>query len=176
MNNNTDTPKNNDCVTCYISSKINRNIDSELEKIGISKGIISFAVPNYGIQFKCRSEGLEIDMEFAAFFSLLEFIVTKMKNEKIRKVHINSSMPHFVFAFTGMSEYLKENSPYKKLLSEYSKKMIITIGYVKQILNDSVKSPSLYPSMPKDKSIKLDFDKSEMFKKEFKSIQKGIRL
>lgn len=174
MKNNKKIDKNNYNLVCYISSFINNKIDKKLEEHGISKGVVSFSIPNYGIQFRCRTGGMQLEMEFIAFFSLLEFIKTKLKDEKIRKVHVVSSLPHFVFAFTGGSDFLKNNSSYRNLFLEYSKVMTISIGYIKSIQNDALKSPILHPSLPKDKEIKIDIPDSEMFKTEFKSIQKGI--
>lgn len=169
-----DTPDN--ALQCFIASFINKNIDNKLEKIGISKGLISFAIPNFGIQFKCRTEGQLIEMEFAAFFSLLEFVTTKLTDEKISSVQVFSSLPHFIFALSENFNLMKADSPYRKLLQNYSRKLVISVGYVKPIHNEALKSPSMYPSLPQDKKIHLKFSEKELFKTEFKTIQRGIKF
>lgn len=165
-----------DALKCYISSFIKPKIDANLERYGVSKGMLAFAIPNFGVQFKCRTSGKLLEMEFAAFFALLEFLTSKLSDEKISKVHVLSSLPHFIFSFGGNSDLLKSGSPYRKILEGYSKKLIISVGYVKPQLNDALKPASSFPALPREKKINLKLSKSELFKTEFKSIQRGIKL
>ena len=163
-------------TNCYISSFEHRSMDPILAAQGISKGIISFAVPDFGVLFRCQSEGNIVDMEFSAFFSLLEFIRSKLKNEKIQSVQLFSSNPHFVFSFSSYSDRLKEGTAYRQLLNEFTKVMTVSVGYIKPLSNKALISPADYPSIPQDKNVRIAFSQEELHKTEFKPIQKGVKL
>ena len=83
-------------IRCYVAAFTNARIDSFLEDNGFSKGMICFAIPAYGIMFRCRTEGRLIDLEFSALFSLLEFVKSKLAEEKIRSLQVFSSNPEHV--------------------------------------------------------------------------------
>ena len=179
LNNMENKDKNgvpNDVLKCYISSFIKPKIDADLERYGIAKGMLAFAIPNFGVLFKCRTEGKLLEMEFAAFFALLEFLTTKLNEEKITKVHVLSSLPHFIFSVSGSSNFMKANSSYRQILERYTRKLIISVGYIKPQQNEALKPASLFPILPLEKKININMSKSEFFKTDFKSIQRGIKL
>ncbi|UCG60595.1 MAG: hypothetical protein JSV52_09685 [Candidatus Zixiibacteriota bacterium] len=163
-------------VCCYIAAFTNARLDSFLEDNGFSKGMICFAIPTYGIMFRCRTEGRLIDLEFSALFSLLEFVKSKLEGEKIKSLQIFSSNPELVFAFTEKSPHMRKGSSRRTLLDQYAKSMQIAIGYSKPAENRALTSPAEYPSVPNDRVVKLNIDKSELTKVEFKPFQKGIKI
>ena len=142
-------------------------MDPILAAQGISKGIISFAVPDFGVLFRCQSEGNIVDMEFFR---------SKLKNEKIQSVQLFSSNPHFVFSFSSYSDRLKEGTAYRQLLNEFTKVMTVSVGYIKPLSNKALISPADYPSIPQDKNVRIAFSQEELHKTEFKPIQKGVKL
>ncbi len=168
--------KNNQVTKCFIASYIYPNQDAVLQDEGISNGLITFAVPNLGVMFRCVGEGSALNMEFSTFFSLLEFLQTKLKEEHIKSVQVLSSNPHFVFSFSTYSDCLKEGTAYRQLLDTYMKKMSIQVGYINPQKNQAFHSTADYPSIPKDKTVELAMTKEELTKTEFKSLQKGIKL
>lgn len=163
-------------IKCFIASIKNHRIDSFLDKNGFSKGVISFAIPEYGILFRCQSYGTLIDMEFGVFFSLLQFNKSSLKKEKTNNIHIYSSNPEFVFSFTNQSKHLHPESSHRILLNKYSKEIKMAVSYVKPIDNKALISPADYPSVPINKKINLNFHDQEMKKIDFKPFQKGIKL
>ena len=64
-------------LTGYIAAYRIPSLDPYLEKLGFSKGMILFSIPELGIVFRCRVDGRLIDLEFGAFFALLKIIQTK---------------------------------------------------------------------------------------------------
>ena len=168
--------KDNHPIKCYIAAIQNKVTDKFLEKAGFSKGIISFSIPDYGIIFRCRSEGNIMEMEFAVFFSLLKFITTKLSEQKIKKITVFSSNPAFIFSFAGDTPFFKKGSANRQLLDEFSKLLNISIAYVKPLENKALISPADYPTLPEGKKIELPFDQNELMKTEFKPFQKGIKL
>ena len=168
--------KKDKVTKCYISSYLFPNQDKVLQEQGISNGLISFAVPDFGVIFRCVGEGDTLQMEFSTFFSLLEFLLTKLKDENIKSVQVFSSNPHFVFSFSSYSEYLKEGTAYRQLLDSFMKKMSIQVGYVKPQSNQAFYSTADLPSIPTGKKVDLAMSKEELTKTEFKPLQKGIKL
>lgn len=166
----------NHALKCYIAAFQNPTIDSYLENNGFARGLMSFAVPTYGILFRCRTEGRVIDLEFAALFALLKFLKTKLEAEKIKNVQILSSNPELVFSFTGNTPHLKSGTPRRVVLDEFTKDFQIAIGYIKPSENKALVSPADYPSMPANRKISLRVDTADHKKAEFKPFQKGIKL
>ena len=116
--------------------------------------MICFAIPAYGILFRCRTEGALIELEFSAFFSLLEFVSTKLKDEKVGSVQVCSSNPHLVFSFSKVSTRMAPGSAHRQLLAKYSKAMTISVAYVKPPENKALLSPAEYASVPANQTVK----------------------
>lgn len=163
-------------LKCYISAFANSKLDTFLESNGFSKGMVCFAIPAYGILFRCRTQGSLINLEFSAMFSLLEFIKTKLEGEKIKSVQVYSSNPELVFAFSENSPHMKKGGSRRMLLNEYAKLMRIAVGYIKPVDNRALISPAEYPSLPKDKTVSLSIDAADLKKTEFKPFQKGVKI
>ncbi len=138
--------------------------------------MVCFAIPAFGIMFRCRTEGSLIDLEFSALFSLLEFVKSKLKAEKIGSVQVYSSNPELVFAFAENSPHMKKGTARRTLLNQYAKTFRIAVGYVKPSENRVLISPAEYPSIPSDRTVSLDYDPGELKKIEFKPYQKGVKI
>ena len=165
-------------VECHIGVKQNSVIDPILEANGFSHGLISFAIPSLGILFKCRVDGNSLELEFAAFFSLLKFITNNLndKNNKISSIKVFSSNPEFVFSFTGHSRQMLPGSAREKMLKEYSGKIKIAINYIEPHKNKTLVSPADYPSLPEGQEPILKQDPDDARKQEFRPFQRGIKL
>ena len=163
-------------LDCYIGAVQNRTLDPYLEKKGFTRGLTTFAIPALGILFKCRVEGDLVELEFAAFFSLLKFISTSLAKENISRLRVFSSLPEFVFSFTGKGKHLAEDSPKYKMLKQYSAKFTLAISYIEKEKNRSMISPADYPSLPDNQEVKLDFDLNDRKKIYIKPFQKGVIL
>lgn len=164
----------NKICDCYIGAVLKRSLDPFLAENGFARGLISFALPEFGILFKCCIEGEPVELEFAAFFSLLKFLTTTLSGEKIKSIRVFSSMPEFVFSFTGKGKYLSEDSLKYKMLKDYSSKLAISISFIEKKNNRSLISPADYPSLPEDQVIKLDYDFNKEKQIKIKPFQKGI--
>lgn len=163
-------------IKCYIAGFENREIDSDLHRRGFCHGMLAFAIPHFGILFRCRARGETIDLEFGSLFSLMKFIKTKLAKEELKNLHIFSSNPEFVFAFAGNSKHLKPNSQRMKMVKEYHQEFQLQIGLVETVENKALIVTSDFPSMPAGCSI--SFEKEELSSKtpRFKPFQQGIRL
>lgn len=163
-------------LKCYIISFLNKQIDHVLESINTSKGIISFSIPEFGVMFRARAEGNPLDMEIGVFFSLLEFIKSKLKDQKIKALEIYSSNSQFVFSFKSDSVIFQNGSPRKELLKNYTSLYKVNVSYIDSFRNLALISPIETPSLPEGKNIELDFTEQELNGLEFKEYQTGLKL
>ena len=171
-----DMSKQKQAVSCYIGSYEIPKLDNFLEENNFYRGMILFSVPEYGILFRCRVSGSHIEMEFAAFFGLLNFIKDNLKDEKITVVKVRSSYPDFVFAFSGGTNYLNPESAKFKLYKELSKQFKIHVEYIEPLLNQSLSSAVEYPRVPEPDKIKLHKETRTLQKPAFKPFQLGVSL
>jgi len=163
-------------LKCYISSFNNNQIDPYLKKLGFTTGLVGFAIPDYGILFRCRAKGESLDLEFGSFFALLGFINTKLKNEKIKVVQVFSSNPYFVFSFSGGRDIINKNKERRKLLKNYSKKFSIKVAYIGPDENKGLFSPADFASLPVHYKVPLKPDLSESRKIKIMPFNPGIIL
>lgn len=161
---------------CFIASTINQQIEPYLEERHFCRGIVSFSIPDYGIMFRCRVDGDPINLEFAAFFSLLKFIKTQLSKEQIPGVLVHCSSPEFVFSFTPQSKHLAKGSEKERLLKEYARNLQIQVSFVEPSRNKALLSPADCPCFPVDRTAPISPDPSEMAKKIIKPFQRGIKL
>lgn len=143
-------------LTCYTASFRGNVADPFLAEKGFAGGLVVFAIPHYGVMFRCRASGSVIDLEFGAFFALLKFIRTNLGEQEIKAVKTLSSNPEFVFAFTGKSPHLVDNEERSRLLRDYGREFTLAVGYVKAIENPALSSPTEFPSLPQGAAIKID--------------------
>lgn len=163
-------------LKCYIAVLSNPQVDWSLEKNGFSRRLLIFGIPDYGILFRCRAEGAMLDLEFMAFFSLLEFIKSSMKKEEIGAIQVISSNPEFVFSFKKNSRYMPDHSVRRKLLTEMSQQFQIGVGYTEPVNNKALLPPAHYPSMPSGSKLVLENSEEKFGKSSFEPFVKGVKL
>jgi hypothetical protein len=163
-------------LKCYIASFMNKQFDAVLEYHNVSRGIISFSIPGFGVMFRARAEGTPLDMEIGVFFSLLEFIKSKVNDQNIKNIEVYSSNSQFVFSFKSDSMIFKPDSPRKILLKSYTSIFQVNVSYIDSFRNLALTSPTDNPSLPIGKSIDLDFTEEELNGLEFKDFQTGLKL
>lgn len=163
-------------LKCYTASFLGSTMDSLLAEKGFARGVIVFAIPDFGILFRCRALGNVIDLEFAAYFALLRFIKTRLADQDIKAVQVFSSNPEFVFAFTPKSPHLADNEKRRRLLREYGRTFTLAVSYVRPVDNKALLSPGDFPSLPEGVNIDLSLDQSGRRKATIKPFSKGIDL
>ena len=138
--------------------------------------MVIFAIPEFGILFRCRAGGDPIDLEFGAFFALLKFVKDKLAKEQIAALQVMSSAPEFIFAFTGQSRHLESGSKRRRLLSEYTRGLQVAVGYVEPQHNAALWPVSQYASLPRGRLLSFGSDSEQQSRPAFKPFQKGIHL
>lgn len=168
--------KQQNTVDCYIHSFHQPRLDNYLESNGFSRGMIIFAIPHYGILFKCRADGDALDLEFGAFFALLRFIKKSLGKERLESVKIHSSNAAFVFSFTDQERLFDAHPEREKLLKEYASKMTIAMSYIDRLSNKAIVPLDEYPCTPVNQTPVIKPTPEDLSKAQFKPLQKGIRL
>jgi len=161
---------------CYIAAQQIGRIDSYLDEQGFCSKLLAFAIPSLGVLFRCRTYGDPIELEFGAFFSLLRFIETRLKDTNIKDIVVYSSNSEFVFAFAGHGSHILPGSARDKLIREHSRKLNIAVEYIVPQKNWTIISAADFPSMPLNRQSSLKPSHDEQNKIEIKPIQKGLRL
>ena len=162
-------------IKCFVVGLNHAGIDPALESQGVANGIMMFSIPEFGIIFRCRAAGQPVDLEFGALFALLKFIQSKLADQKIKKLHIFSSNPEFVFSFAGNSHHLKADTERMRLLTEFNREFQMAVSFIDAIKNQALVSPADYPSMPAGRTVDLKKD-GDRSKPRFRPVQKGIKL
>jgi hypothetical protein len=163
-------------VNCHIGSFQRPLQEAWLETNGFSRGMILFAIPDYGILFKCRASGSLLDLEFGAFFALLRFVRTSLGKEKIKAVRVHSSNPEFVFSVLNEGPKLKARRRRHKKLKQYRQHLEIQIALVPPLRNKTRVAPTDFPSTPEGQAAPLKARRGGQAKALFRPIQKGISL
>ncbi|MBK7143395.1 MAG: hypothetical protein IPH75_15085 [bacterium] len=163
-------------LACYIGAIVNSEIEPYLEERKFSHGLVIFSIPDYGILFRCRAEGDDIDLEFASLFSLLKFLKTRLSNQKLTSILLHSSNPEFVFSFRPNSKHLTPGSTREKMLKEYLVSLQLQVTLIDPQKNRAFQSPADYPSMPADRPSILKPTPADIERSEFKPFQRGIKL
>jgi len=128
--------------------------------LNIEKSIclISLAVPDIGFLLRSPSQGSRLELECTAFFSLLEMLNGQIHELSIKKVHIYSSLPEFIFSFARSDSLLKPGSAYRSSLELYNRRFQISVGYIDRLNNRAFANPADLPSLPEGQTLKLNFD------------------
>ena len=163
-------------VDCFIAAVRRPLIDQFLTRQGMSRGMVMYGIPQLGVQFKCRADGSLIDLEFAAFLTLLQTITSSLKEENIRSVVVHSSNPQFVFAFTGKTPHIAKGSARERLIRQYAKSVKIAVKYISPQENRSLISPADYPSLPNAQAASMALDLKDTRRVRIRPFQRGIRV
>jgi len=162
-------------IDAYILGVTIDQMEPYLQERGFGDGLVLFALPDLGIQFKCRVAGESRSLEFAALLTLLQFLEKKLAGQKPSRIRVHSSDPAFVFA---MANQLKQGAGQKKqieMIKKWLKKMTIEIAIVPEHRNLARLAPTEIPSTPTHLPLALD-PKAEDNRPRFRPLQKGIDL
>ncbi len=163
-------------LTCFIAACNTPKTDSYLVENDISNGLINFAIPAFGVLFKCRASGDLLDLEFGAFFALLRFVKEKFRKDTINKLLVLSSSPPFVFSIGNPGSYIKTGSAREKLLKEHLKSFDLSVGFIEPNRNQALALTSDFSSTPVGVEPPFKPGNKDQERIEFKPIQKGIQI
>lgn len=162
-------------IDAYILGLTIDPMEPYLEERGFGKGLVLFALPALGIQFKCRVNGEGVNLELGALLTLLQFLKKKLANTKLTRLKVFASDPAFVFSIVHQ---IKDEGPKGKqytLLKKYLKNLTLELAIIPLHRNLARLSPQDIPSIPTHVSPAISPD-SEDNRPRFSPLQKGVSL
>jgi len=163
-------------IDCYIGAISQPLQEVYLEVNGFSRGMILFAIPSYGVLFKCRAGGDLLDLEFGAFFALLRFVKTSLAKERIRTIRVHSSNPRFVFTLANRGPLIAVRPGRRKMFEDYLSKFDIEVCLIPRCKNQAQMSPNDLPSIPREQTPPLKPRAENRSRGRFRPIQKGLMI
>ncbi|MFH1699974.1 MAG: hypothetical protein ABIE07_05235 [Candidatus Zixiibacteriota bacterium] len=136
-----------DFIKCYISGR--HQIKNEKE------GIVSFAVPDYGILFRCMACGSRAELEIIAFLSFLKFAEHNLDIFKTRQLLIFTDFPLLVYLMNNGAVGMPGMQAVVAEAKKYSRKMEFTVKWINEKENRSADSVVNIPYMPLKHRVKI---------------------
>ena len=137
-----------DRLDCYIAGFTRPISDNSLRTRGMATGMVTFAIPAYGVLFKCRARGERLELEVGALLALLRFLGTSLKDENITKIRLLTSDAHLVFRLAHDRAHLTPRVGRQKKLERYFRTVDVIGAYVAARNNRALQSPADLPSLP----------------------------
>ena len=135
-----------DIIKCYVSGNHIPN--------GIKEGTVSFAVPEYGVLFRCGAEGAKAELEIIAFLTFLRFAEHNKDIFKSRTIHVYTDFPLLVYlmnkgvAAPDLAAVVNE-------AEKYAKELKFEVKWIDPKENRAAGSIADIPAMPVDSKIKI---------------------
>lgn len=136
-----------DSLKCYISGR---------HLLGKSpKGIVSFAVPEYGVLFRCQAEGSRIDLEAIALMSFLRFADHNVEIFGNRRLQIYTDYPVLAFIMNHESGGGQGVEAVRKEARKFAEKIGFEIALIDSRGNRAAKAVTHIPEMPVGTDLKI---------------------
>ena len=162
-------------IDAYIMGLTIDQMEPYLEDRGFGSGLVLFAIPDLGIQFKCRVSADNRSLELAALLTLLQFLNKKLAKQKVDRIRVHASDPAFVFAVANQLKDESGGNGQINMIKKWLKNRTVEIAIVPRNRNLARLNPSDIPSIPRDATPVLD-PKTEDNRPRFRPLQKGIDL
>lgn len=136
-----------DALKCYVSG---RQLDAVTRQ-----GIISFAVPEYGVLFRCGASGARSDLEVIAFLSFLRFVDLNKDEFKKRQMLIYSDFPVLVYLMNKGAVAGKGTDAVIRQAEKYTKGISYQVKWIDEKGNRAAGSINDIPRLPADSRLNL---------------------
>ncbi len=136
-----------DVIKCYVSGKPIPNRPGE--------GILSFAVPEYGVLFRCGVEGRRADMELVAFLTFLRFAEHNFEIFKTKEIHIFTDFPILVYMMNGGAVMGGGAEAIKQQADKYARGLQYAVKWIDEKANRAIQSVNNIPEMPRNAKVKI---------------------
>ncbi|MCP4570093.1 MAG: hypothetical protein GY841_21130 [FCB group bacterium] len=116
---------------------------------------MSFAVPEYGILFRCAAEGTHADLEIIAFLSFLRFVEHNKDIFKNRELHIFTDFPPLAYL---MDKQVVANRGMEAVLRQAQKSakgIIYKVMWIDTPRNRAAGPVGSIPNLPEGVDLKI---------------------
>lgn len=156
----------------YIAAELVKSVagDPQIARDAKGKrvaGLISFAIPDYSIIFRCRIICPEKALTATAAVTALRFLETTLSGLKVDTVEILTDSSQFYFEAGGYTaeefgkpepSKISAKSGREKILKEYREKYRLSFGLVKKVNNPARTNSADVSCAPADITPALTFD------------------
>jgi hypothetical protein len=136
-----------DILKCYVSG---RHLQGEDEE-----GIVSFAVPDYGILFRGLACGSRADLEIIAMFSFLRFAEHNLEIFQKRELQIHTDFPILAFIMSNDAEGGPGVAAVREEARKIAEKIRFEVALIDAAANRAAGSITDIPAMPIGSSLKI---------------------
>ncbi|MEE9441216.1 MAG: hypothetical protein V3V99_00920 [candidate division Zixibacteria bacterium] len=136
-----------DFIKCYVSGQYQNGNEKE--------GIVSFAVPEYGVLFRCMASGTKAELEIIAFLSFLKFAEHNLDIFKTRQLRIFTDFSLLVYIMNNGAVGMPGMEAVVSEAKKYSKKMEYTVKWISEKENRAAESVVNIPQMPVKNRVKI---------------------
>jgi len=137
----------NDTLKCYVAGSKPDNTSKS--------GIISFAVPEYGIIFRCGVEGTLTDLNIIAFLTFLRFAEHNKDIFKKRELHIFTDFPLLVYLMNDGSASVKGLGAVRKQAEKYARGFLFKVKWINRRDNRAAQPVNSIPILPAHSDLKI---------------------
>lgn len=124
-------------------------------KDGGDVGIISFAVPDYGILFRCRGEGTRTELEIIALMSFLRFAEANKDLFAKREMQIYTDFPFLVYLLNGKERLDGRLTAVTSQVRQYSRELSFQVKWIDDHGNRAASSIGTIPVLPANAGITI---------------------
>ena len=137
-------------MRCYFYGEV-----KGADQLAKQPGIVSFAVPDFGIIFRSRWEGNLIECQYAALLSLLQFIETNEKLFKGKNIEIYSDASVVIYQLTKGTFIFKQIESYYRLVQVYKNKFTLNFRWIPE--QDNPAHHGLFGTPPIKPTVEINY-------------------
>jgi hypothetical protein len=143
-------------LRCYISAQT--NLQNKEKK---QTGLVSFAIPDFGVLFKARYLGSHYELEYISLLALAGFIERNAKVFKGQKFSFLCSSPLLVYQMTQNTLCQREVERHRNLALAYKRKLDFSLSWIPESQNPARNGMMDLPPI----KAQFDFDFEDIQKK-----------
>ncbi len=136
-----------DIIKCYVSGR--HLSDDE------TKGIVCFAVPEYGLLFRCSASGTKSELEIISFLSFLRFAEHNRDIFSQKELHIFTDFPQLMYLVNNKAVAQGGMVTVLKQVEKFCKEFQIRVQWIDPGENRAAGSVNDIPAMPTNSNIKI---------------------
>jgi hypothetical protein len=105
------------------------------DKLASGLGVMSFAIPDYGVVFRARHQGNTYECEYAAALALARFLELNSEHFKGRRLTLLSDSPIVVYQVNRRIETVRRLVRLRDMLLYYKRKLSFELEWVPSNMN-----------------------------------------
>ena len=136
-----------DILKCYVSGRLLSSDGRE--------GIVSFAIPEQGVLFRCAAEGSRSDLEIIAFLTFLRFVEHNKDIFKKRELHIYTDFPPLAYLMDKHVVARKGMEAVLRQAQKYAREVVYKVMWVERKYNRAADPVGNIPDLPEGSDLKI---------------------